>query len=156
MQWENPQWLPQDILLSVALVYSYVLFCISLYICTSVHPHCFLCLQPSQCCWELLIPSRIFSCLPAWCVYRRPGHPGWRGWGLGGGGDAAGAGSCSSSADLAAHTQTTLYNPWAKSVSSSPLVSTNAHSTFSLFPALPLCSHCHPSTAHKPTACWEN
>lgn len=44
----------------------------------SVYPHCFLCLQPSQRCWELLIPGRIFS-LPGLLCTHQAGHPGWRG-----------------------------------------------------------------------------
>lgn len=48
----------------------------------SVHPHCFLCLQPSQCWWELLIPCRIFSLSGLLCTHQA-GHSGcWGGRGV--------------------------------------------------------------------------
>lgn len=46
------------------------------------------------------------------------------------------------------HTHPCLYNPGARSVSSSPLVSTNAHGTFFLSRS-PSAFYCHPFAAHK-------
>lgn len=91
-----------------------------------------------------------FSARLACCVHTRQAIQ-VRGAGGGRGGGLLGA-APRLQTELHAHTctLTTLCNPWARSVSSSPLVSTSTHSTFSLsfFLALPLCSHRHPSTLH--------
>lgn len=69
------------------------------------------------------------------------------------GGGMLGAAPC---LQVEPHIHATPCNPWARSVSSSPLVSTNTQHILSPSLALLLCSHCHTSTAHNPRACWEN
>lgn len=86
---------------------------------------------------------------PVWSAVYTPGRPS-RLFGVGGW-----EGAAPPLADLHAH-KPPPNSPEATTVSSSLLLNTAHTNARTRFPALPLCSYCHPFSAHKSRACWEN
>ncbi len=138
-----PSCVLMHMLVNAALIYNGALFCISLYI--SLYTRSFLaaffaCSPCSvvQSCW---FPAGfLFFSLPGLLCTHQAGHPGW------------GGGVCWMPVLVCRPSCTTL----GPDLSALPRLWAQTHNTSSLLLALPLCSHCHPSTAHNPRACWEN